>query len=247
MKASMGDPNNSRSFQEWWTQVDSRLGFQWIDGTPLSHAPLALTPESPQTQRPDVGSIVGWVVDAATKQPVPNVSIRVFDPGRALVTDERGAFAIRDYPPGERPILLNSEYYEMGLVFITFRAGMIDTVRLSYTPNGVTPRYAPISFPRQEPWYPSPSFSPREGERLHVRVHDGDGRAIPRAYVVLLQGKSRFGGLADDSGDMLFPIIPPGPGTLVIRSSRFEPFARKLDFRRSGSDSLDVRLTLAKH
>jgi hypothetical protein len=45
---------------------------------------------------------------------------------------------------------------------------------------------------------------------------------------------------------MLFPVVPPGPGALIVRSADHEPFSRMLDFRDAARESIDVRLDLLK-
>jgi hypothetical protein len=204
---------------------------------PARPAQAGIEPRSSGPGRPKA-----WIV---TDEPVPNSTFRLFDPVRVVLADDEGGYALRDLAPGRRWVEITGPYQEMGIGFFTFRAGAVDTVIVRVEPNGKTPPKL-AGFDRREQWSPASGLVPDWGERLAVRVREKTGVAVPHAYVVVIQGKTIFGGLADSLGQLMFPAVPSGPGELVVRSANHEPFSRLIQFQDAARESLDVRLNLLK-
>jgi hypothetical protein len=235
----------SLSLGSWWGSIDARFGTLWNQPRPKAAAPRVMASHPPADALR--ATIVGWLVDDVSGTPIPHASIRLFDPPLVTLTDEEGAFAFRDQPPKLRYLQINAEYHQMVLAFFDFHKGAVDTVVVRIEPEGTPPTppsYAPIA--HQANWHPMPNPHPVRGERLAVLVRNDRGMPIPRAYVVIARGRTRFGALASGTGDLLFPAVPAGRGELLVRADGYEPFSRTLDFANAGSDSMAIRLDLAK-
>jgi hypothetical protein len=194
---------------------------------------------------PKRGSVVGWLRDADHDGPIADASLRMFDPVGVFRTDEEGAFAIHDLPPGLRIFQVNSPYYE-GIGFLDFAEGVVDTVIVTLEHNGSVPPPRDTTFDRNEGWRPRTTDPSGKHARLVVKVRDDVGLPNPGAYVLLEQGGTMFGGLADSTGRQEFPSVSPGPAELMVRASRHADFRQELELRGGARDSITVQLAPAK-
>jgi hypothetical protein len=82
-------------------------GTRWLPALALLLLLLSLVAAPPvSAQQPDVGRLVGRVLDEQTLQPIPDVSVRIRDSDLVGITGADGRFSITGIPAGPKVVVL---------------------------------------------------------------------------------------------------------------------------------------------
>ncbi len=93
--------------------------------------------EDQPSQTPSTGRIVGRITDAATGQPILNVSVVTLPPTQAVVTDNTGAFTLNDVIPGTYVVSVNKLGYNSQTVSVTVAGGKSTIADIQLTTGAI--------------------------------------------------------------------------------------------------------------